>query len=93
MQSFSDYLHWFNNKDVVPTLEAMKKMIQVHHEKGIDMINFGCTFPNVAIICLHSSTSANFYPFPEGDKDLVDKIREEMVDGTSIVFTQKVVVG
>ena len=25
MQSFKDFLRWYNNKDVVPTLEAMKK--------------------------------------------------------------------
>ena len=29
MQSFKDFLRWYNNKDVVPTLEAMKKMIIV----------------------------------------------------------------
>ena len=28
MQFFSDFLKWYNNKDVVPTLEAMQKMIE-----------------------------------------------------------------
>ena len=27
MNSFKDFLRWYNNKDVVPTLEAMQKMI------------------------------------------------------------------
>ena len=27
MQNFSDFLKWYNNKDVVPTLEAMQKII------------------------------------------------------------------
>ena len=27
MQNFSDFFKWYNNKDVVPTLEAMQKMI------------------------------------------------------------------
>ena len=29
MQTFSDFLKWYNNKDVVPTLEAMQKMIEI----------------------------------------------------------------
>ena len=27
MSSFKDFLWWYNNKDVVPTLKAMQKMI------------------------------------------------------------------
>ena len=34
MQYFSDFLEWYNNKDVVPTLEAMQKMIEFYHNKG-----------------------------------------------------------
>ena len=33
MQYFSDFLKWYNNKDVVPTLEAMQKMIEFYHNK------------------------------------------------------------
>ena len=93
MQSFKDFLRWYNNKDVVPTLEAMKKIIEFHHSKRIDMLKLGCTLPNLANICLHCSTNVKFYPFPEGDKDLLEKIREDMVGGPSIVFTRKAVVG
>ena len=38
MRSFSDFLKWYKNKDVVPTQEAMQKMIDFYHEKGIDML-------------------------------------------------------
>ena len=88
-----DFLCWYNNKVVVPTLEGMKEMIQFYREKGIDMLKLGCTLPNLAIIFLHSSTNTNLYPLPEGDKDLLEKIREDMTVGPSIVFTQKAVVG
>ena len=33
MQYFSDFLNWYNNKDVVPTLKAMQKMIEIYHNK------------------------------------------------------------
>ena len=31
MKSFKDFLMWYNNKDVVPTPEAMQKMIEFYH--------------------------------------------------------------
>ena len=92
MCTFKDFSRWYNNKDVVPTLEAMQKILAFYHKKGIDMLKLGCTLPNLANICLHKSTSAKFYPFTETDKDLVQKIREDMVGGPSIVFTRKAVV-
>ena len=49
------------------------------------MLKLGCTLPNLANICLHKSTDAKFYPFTEGDKDLLEKIRD-VVGGPSIVF-------
>ena len=74
MRTFKDFLKWYNNKDVVPTLEALQKMMKFYHDRGIDMLKLGCTLPNLANICLHSSTNAKFYPFTENDRDLLDKI-------------------
>ena len=92
MCTLKDFLRWYNNKDVVPTLGAMQKMLVFYHKKGIDMLKHGCTLPNLANFCLHKSTRAIFYPFTETDKDLLQKIREEMVGDPSIVFTRKAVV-
>ena len=92
MKIFRDFLRWYNNKDVVPTLQAMKKMMKIYHDQKIDMLKLGCTLPNLANICLHKSTDRNFYLFIEADKDLHEKIRSEMTDDPSIVFTRKAVV-
>ena len=89
MTTFKDFFQWYNNKDVVPTLEAMQKMVQFYHKKEIDMLKLGCTLPNLAIICLHKSTNEKFYPFCGSDRDLCKKIREHMMGGPSIVFTRK----
>ena len=91
MQYFSDLFRWYNNKDVVPTLEAMQKSIEFYHNKGIDMLKLGCTLPNLANICLHNSTDSNIYPFTESDKDLFEKIREIIVGGPSILLTREAV--
>ena len=92
MSSFKDFLRWYNNKDVLPTLEEMQKLIAFYHDKNIDMLKLGCTLPNLANICLHKSTDAKFYRFTEGKKDLLENIRENVVGGPSIVFTRKAVV-
>ena len=92
MSSFREFLRWYNNKDVVPTLEAMQEMIAFYHYKDIDMLKLGCTSQNLANICLHKSTEAKFSPFTEGDEDLSEKIREDVFGGPSIVFTRKAVV-
>ena len=91
-KSFKDFLMWNNNKDVDPNLRAMQKMIEFYHQKEIDMLKLGCTLPSLAPICLHKSTDSKFYPFTETEKDLLEKIREVMVGGPSIVFTCKAVV-
>ena len=69
----------------------MQKIVIFYHKK-IDMLRLGCTLLNLASFCLHNSITAKFYPFTESDKDLLEKIREDMVDGPSIVITRKVVV-
>ena len=71
MQYFSDFLKWHNNKDVVPILEAMQKMIEFYHNNGIDMLKLRCTLPNWANLCLHKSTDSKSNPFTESDKDLL----------------------
>ena len=92
MNSFNDFLRWCNKKYVVPTLEAMQKMIAFYHDKDNDMLKLGCTLPNRANICLHKSTDAKFYAFTEGDKDFFEKIRADVFGGPFIVFTRKAVV-
>ena len=56
------------------------------------MLKLGRTSPNLVNFCLHKSTTANFYPIMESDKDLLRKLPEYMVGGPSIVTTRKAVV-
>ena len=72
--TFKYFLRWLNNKDVVPTLEAMPKMLAFYHKIGIDMLKLGRTLPNLANICFNKPTIAKFYPFTDTDKDMLQKI-------------------
>ena len=53
------------------------------------MLKFGCTLPKLANICLHKSTDAKFFSFTDGDKDFLEKNREDIIGGPYIVFTRK----
>ena len=92
ISTFRDFVKRYNKRVVVPTLETMQEMMEFYHNKGIDLSKLGFTLPNLANICLHKSTKHRFFPFVESYKDLLDKIREDMTGGPSIVFTRKAVV-
>ena len=94
MTVFKDFLKWYKNKDVVPTLEAMQKKIQFYHNKGIDMLELGCILPNLANICQHKSSNYKVHPFCGSDKDLCehDGSDKDMAGRLSIFFTRKAVV-
>ena len=70
----------------------MQKIIVFYHDKNIDMLKLGCTLSNLSDICLNKSTEAKRSPFTERNTNLLEKIREDVVVGPSIVFTRKAVV-
>ena len=67
-------------------------MMELYHNEEIDLLKFGCSLPKLANICLHKSTNNKLNPFVELDKDLHDKIRDDMTSGPSIVFIRKALV-
>ena len=77
MTVFKDSLKWYSNKDVVLTLEAMQKMVQFYHKKGIDILKLGCTLPNLANICPNKSKNYKSYPFCKSEKDLTGRKKLE----------------
>ena len=87
METFQDFLKWFNKKDVVPTLEALQKMMQFYHQKAIDILKLSFTLPNLANCVLLSSTSLKFFPFNQEDKIFDDSIRELLTGGPSNILT------
>ena len=91
MNSFTSFLRRYNNKNVLPTLEAMQKVIDSYQDKDIHMIKPGCTLRDLANICVDNSTDTKFYPSTSGAKDFSEKLHESIVGGTCIVFARKAV--
>ena len=93
MESFQDFLKWYDIKDVVLALEVLRKMMQFYHQKGIDVLKLGFTLPNSANCIFHSSTSLKSFPFNQEDKNFDDYIREWLTGCPSINSTRYVKVG
>ena len=85
MQTFCDILKWYNNKDVEPTLMAMRKLIDFYHSKRVDLLKLGYPLPNSANRFLHSST--------EKDKNYNNYIRKRLTAEPWIIFTNYAKVG
>ena len=73
MSKLGDFLCWYKNKDVVPTLKALQKRADVHHSKGIDMLKLAFNLPNFAETYLHESITASFIPSQRTTRILFEK--------------------
>ena len=93
MTTFYDFLKWYNDKDVIPTIQALKKMISFYHDNNIDMMKQTLTLPSLANRILHSSTNAKFFPFTYEDRELDNYIRSWLTGGPSIIFNRYAKVG
>ena len=74
MKVFKVFLKSYNKKYVDPTLEAMQKMIQFYHNKGIDMLKLGCTLPNLAKYVFTNLQITKFIHFAKVIKTCVKKL-------------------
>ncbi|KAJ8020744.1 hypothetical protein HOLleu_40418 [Holothuria leucospilota] len=89
MEKFSDFLIWYNNKDVVPFLEAIEKMFSFYREKNIDMFKHGISVPGLTLRYLFNNLEdTHFCIFPHNHSDLYHVFRENVVGGPSIVFNR-----
>ena len=49
MQTFADWLRYYNNLDIAPGLEALEKMRVLYTEKGIDILKDVVSVPGVSL--------------------------------------------
>ena len=84
MESFLDFLVWYNNLDVVPFLEAIEKMSEFWKERNIDIFEDGVTMKY-----LFSDVPDTYFSlFNEKDKDLYCTMKDSNVGGPSIIFNR-----
>lgn len=96
MQTFADYLAWYNNLDVGPFVEAVEKMQQFYKDKNVDVFKVSISVPGIACTLLFRSAvaeHASFALFGTEDEDLYQKVKNDIIGGPSIIFTRHHKVG
>ena len=88
MQTFADWLRYYNNLDVAPGLEALQKMRNFYTEKGIDILKDAVSVPGVSLhYLLRGAVERNAELYSPG-KEAYDMLKEAVVGGPSLVFTR-----
>ena len=90
MQTFEDFLVWYNNLDVVPSIKAIQKMSQFWRETKIDMFKDEIAVPGLTLKYLLSYLSPQTYfsLFARANSDLYHLIKDNNTGGPSIILHQ-----
>ena len=88
MTTLRDFLVWYNNKDVVPFLQAIDRQFAFYQQRGIDMFKQGISVPGLTLLYLFNDLPEKTYftIFNEKNKDLQDLVKDNIVGGPSIIF-------
>ena len=94
MQTFGDWLKYYNNLDVAPFLEALQKMKDFYTELGVDIFKDAVSLPGVSkqYILRKTLKGCKGYKPPElyaPNKEAYDMLKGAVVGGPSLVFTRK----
>ena len=61
MKTLRDFLVWYNNRDVVPFLEAIDKQFAFYRQQNIDMFKDGISVPGLTLLYLFNDLPSNTY--------------------------------
>ena len=62
METFKDFLVWYNNLDVTPFLDALAKQCDTYRFNGIDMLKEAISLPGLAVSWLFRHSRQHFNP-------------------------------
>ena len=88
MTTMRDYLIWYNNRDVIPFLEAIAKQFAFYHDRGIDIFKDGISVPGLSLLHLFNDlpNDTNFVTFNRTNSDLHELVKDNIVGGPAIIF-------
>ena len=98
MQTFGDWLEYYNNLDVAPFLEALQKMKEFYTALGIDILKDAVSLPGVSEKYILRKTLQPRWGYkpPElysSNKEAYAMLKAAVVGGPSLVFTRRHVAG
>ena len=88
MKSMRDFLVWYNNRDVLPFLEAIDKQFAFYKQQNIDMFKDGVSVPGLTLLYLFNELPSNtfFTVFNQTNSDLHLLVKDNIVGGPAIIF-------
>ena len=98
MQTFGDWLEYYNNLDVAPFLEALQKMKEFYTSLGIDILKDAVSLPGVSEKYILRKTLQPRWGYKPPDlyspnKEAYEMLKAAVVGGPSLVFTRRHVAG
>ena len=98
MQTFGDWLEYYNNLDVAPFLEALQKMKEFYTALGIDILKDAVSLPGVSEKYILRKTLQPRWGYKPPDlyspnKEAYAMLKAAVVGGPSLVFTRRHVAG
>ena len=88
MKTMHDFLVWYNNRDVVPFLDAIDKQFAFYKQQNIDMFKDGVSVPGLTMLYLFNEFPSNtfFTVFNQTNSDLHLLVKDNIVGGPAIIF-------
>ena len=95
MQTFRDWLEYYNNLDVTPFLETIEKMKSFYTNIGVDIFKDAASLPGVSMqyILRRTLRRRNAPDLYAPGKEAYEMLKAAVVGGPSLVFTRKHVAG
>ena len=88
MTTLREFLIWYNNRDVVPFLEAIDKQFAFYQQQHIDIFKDGISVPGLTLLYLFNDLPPNTYftVFNQTNSDLHELVKDNIVGGPAIIF-------
>ena len=88
MKTMHDFLVWYNNRDVVPFLDAIDKQFAFYKQQNIDMFKDGVSVQGLTLLYLFNELPSNtfFTVFNQTNSDLHLLVKDNIVGGPAIIF-------
>ena len=88
MKTMRDFLVWYNNRDVIPFLQAIDKQFAFYQQHNIDMFKDGISVPRLSLLHLFNDlpNDTNFVTFNRTNSDLHKLVKDNIVGGPAIIF-------
>ena len=88
MKTMRDFLVWYNNRDVMPFLQAIDKQFAFYQQHNIDMFKDGISVPGLTLLYLFKDLPLKTYftVFIKTNSDLHQLVKNNIVGGPAIIF-------